>query len=1014
MNTVTPFALQDAPSLIERLLPAQKISAEAQKERKSVHGQTLTALGSYWKGRKPLILAKACVLGALLPATDDPERDLETFEKLMAIDDEAFVRREPSLKAADVARSALDAGAIGEDDLRDYFAIVGQTDEDLEALSEAEQVQAFRAATDARRLRWRRDVSEDQRDRLMAAALGTFDYLEKLDVTKRPEQCADETLYGPIWEAANAHLHTSARNFPELVEQLGIMRFGRRPVVGDTFCGGGSIPFEAARLGCDVFASDLNPIACLLTWGALHIVGGDAKTRKRITKAQASIVEAVDRELAELGIEHDEHGNRAKAYLWCLETRCPQTGWMVPLATTWIISKNYRTCARLVPDHAGKRFDIEIVRDASAEDLKAAAVGTVVDNELVYEFDGETYRTPIPTLRGDYRLPDGTSGNRLRRWEKGDIVPRPDDVFQERLYCIQWITKETLDKFHPKFFFAAPTKADFERERKVEAIVRENLAQWQAQGYVPDMEIELGDETTRLQRERGWTHWHHLFLPRHLFIGAVVGRNQRRINNPLEATGAAMGLCRTLAWMSKLTRWNVGFAGRPGVAPSADTVKDVFYNQAFNTFYNFGSRSFHSLREAAEFDVRHDPVKINAAISAIAADRVDGTCDAFITDPPYADAVNYHEITEYFIAWLRRNPPMPDWIWDSRRALAIRGSDEDFRRGMIDAYRAMAQHMPDNGLQIVMFTHQDASVWADMAAIVWGAGLQVTAAWYIATETTSELKKGGYVQGTVLLVLRKRRGSESVYRDELVQEVRDEVARQIDVMVGLNQATRGHGRAENLFEDADLQMAGYAAALRVLTGYTRIDGRDMTAEALRPRQKGEISLVNEIIDFAVQVANDHLVPEGLPGETWERLQGSERFYLKMLALEAGGVKKLDNYQNFAKAFRVPNYTALMGSLKPNAARLKTAGEFRKSEFEGDFGQSLVRAVLFALYELEKELDIDEVMGHLRDLVPGYHTRRADLLAITRYIAAQCEQTIPPQAQAARILLTRIQNERLGG
>ena len=77
---------------------------------------------------------------------------------------------------------------------------------------------------------------------------------------------------------------------------------------------------------------------------------------------------------------------------------------------------------------------------------------------------------------------------------------------------------------------------------------------------------------------------------------------------------------------------------------------------------------------------------------------------------------------------------------------------------MVDAYRAMAEHMPDNGLQIVMFTHQDAGVWADMAAIMWGAGLQVTAAWYIATETTSEIKKGGYVQGTVLLVLRKRRG----------------------------------------------------------------------------------------------------------------------------------------------------------------------------------------------------------------------------------------------------------------
>jgi len=82
------------------------------------------------------------------------------------------------------------------------------------------------------------------------------------------------------------------------------------------------------------------------------------------------------------------------------------------------------------------------------------------------------------------------------------------------------------------------------------------------------------------------------------------------------------------------------------------------------------------------------------------------------------------------------------------------------------------------------------------------------------------LKKGGYVQGTVLLVLRKRLVEESAYRDELVQEVKAEVVRQIDTLVGLNQTTRGHGRTENLFEDADLQMAGYAAALRVLTGYT--------------------------------------------------------------------------------------------------------------------------------------------------------------------------------------------------
>ena len=460
MSAVQPFLLKSAPALIERVLPAQKISAEAQKERKAVHGQTLTTLGSYWKGRKPLILVKACVLGALLPTTDDAEKDLAIFEKLMAIDDDAFLRRELSLSASDVARRAIEIGALEVARVRTYFAITGRPDDELNQLSAEDQSALIHEAIAARKLRWRRGTDAEDQVRLQRAALSTLSYLEKLDVTKRPEECEAGALFGPVWEEVNAHLGTSARSFVDLVEQLGIMRFGHRPMVGDTFCGGGSIPFEAARLGCDVYASDLNPIACLLTWGALYLIGGDTETRERIARAQAAIAEAVDREITELRIEHDEHGNRAKAYLWCLETRCPQTGWMVPMATTWVISKNYRTCARLVPDHQRKRFEIEIVTGASPEQLAAATLGTVVNNELVYELDGETYRTRIETLRGDYRLPDGTTGNRLRRWEKSDIVPRPDDTYQERLYCIQWITRETLGSFRPTFFFAVPTEAD--------------------------------------------------------------------------------------------------------------------------------------------------------------------------------------------------------------------------------------------------------------------------------------------------------------------------------------------------------------------------------------------------------------------------------------------------------------------------------------------------------------------------------------------------------------------------
>jgi len=233
-------------------------------------------------------------------------------------------------------------------------------------------------------------------------------------------------------------------------------------------------------------------------------------------------------------------------------------------------------------------------------------------------------------------------------------------------------------------------------------------------------------------------------------------------------------------------------------------------------------------------------------------------------------------------------------------------------------------------------------------------------------------------------------------------------------MVGLNQRLKGHGRIENLFEDADLQMAGYAAALRILTRYTKIDGVDMTKEALRPNAKSEKGLVAEIIDFAVQVANEHMVPEGMAPGIWERLTGSERFYFKMMDIETTGARKLDNYQNFAKAFRVSNYGDLMGSVEPNKARLKSAAAFKKANFEGvEFGATPTRSALYAIYEIQNEVDREDVLAHLRDLVPSYMTAREDLMAIANYVAKKRTGIDDAEARAAGILYGLIRNERLG-
>lgn len=509
-----PFALRDAPALIEAVFPAQKISFEAQRERKAGAGQTLTALGSYWKGRKPLILVRAILLGSLLPRTDDPEQDLEIFEQLMAFDTAGLARREPKLAPADVARR------ITLENPWRYFSTVFKGD-----AADTQEIESVQCPFDpddypSLALRWQRDIDPADKRDLLARTLATFaTYEERAGLCKRPEELDQSDLYAPIWPAVNTHLGRfgiAAYSHQELVEQLGILRFGHRPKVGDTFCGGGSIPFEAARLGCDVYASDLNPIACMLTWGALNIIGASPEQRAEIERSQREVAKRVDRIVTKLGIEHDSAGNRAKAYLYCLETRCPETGWMVPMAPSWVISKTHNVIARLVPSDASKRFDIEILTDVSADEMKAAELGTVREGNLVYALDGKAYRTPIKTIRGDYRDADGNAANRLRRWEKHDFKPRPDDIFQERLYCIQWITRETLDAHRPTTFFAAVTAADLERERRVEAIVAGHRARWQDEGLVPDMPIESGYNTDQPIRERGWMYWHQLFDPRTL------------------------------------------------------------------------------------------------------------------------------------------------------------------------------------------------------------------------------------------------------------------------------------------------------------------------------------------------------------------------------------------------------------------------------------------------------------------------------------------------------------------
>ena len=1027
---ITPFSLRDAPSLIEKAWPVAKISAETQKERKAGSGQTLTGLGSYWKGRKPLILTRACILAILMPATNHPEQDVRIFERLMGMADESFGRRftdsatifarifpgQPQKVASVVnfkwkekmwARQTVSAQNLFEEDQKD---IPDDVWHDLKDLANSKKVKGnpeefvkafpdeWKTFIDAR---WRTDMSRKKFEGRIAHILANLSYTERLKHVKRPEEIPESTLLAGIWNEVNDHLGTSAKSINELVEQLGIMRFGQRPKFADPFCGSGSIPYEAARMGCEAHASDLNPVACMLTWGAFNIVGASSDEHEQMQVRQALMMKKINTEITELKVEHDTSGNRAKVFLYCLETKCPRTEWMVPLAPSWVISKPRRIIAQLIPDQENKRYDFRIVENASDQDMNDADQGTVRNGRMYHPILQDSLGISIKEIRGDYKDDKSNNRNALRLWEKHDFMPRPNDIWQERLYAIQWLDGEDIKerKANPRTWFAVPTQDDLDREEQVRDIVAENLSDWQEQGLVPDMEIQPGNKTTELIRTRGWTHWHHLFNPRHLLLNAITAEYAK------EHPETCLGLACLADRNARTSHWN----------PGRETGEKTFANQALNTMLNYPVRGFSYTESLLKTQPEGGKVE-HANIRSISASDCKFGSDILITDPPYADAVQYDEITEFFIAWLRKNPPAPfnQWQWDSRRNIAIKGKGQSFKEGMIEAFKAIAGQVPDNGIQIVQFTHQDTETWSDMAQIFWGAGLRVMQDWYVSTETTSELKKGGYVQGTHMIVLKKCQVGHSGYENEIAVEIRNEVERQIAEMAGLNEKMNAN-YGERIFGEADLQMAGYAAALRVLTAYTKIEGRDMTREALHQRKKGEKNLITDLTGFAVKTANEFLVPQGLKQDVWFGLNKAERFYLKMMDIESGEFAKLEQFQNFAKAFEVTDYDVMMASRLPNDARLKTAIEFRGTAMnEGSlFGQgSIIRLVLRAIWRISKEDDADDVLEDLRDNIPGYLQKHETIGQVVAYVADKRASSYPNEASAARSLTTALRMEQI--
>jgi hypothetical protein len=604
---------------------------------------------------------------------------------------------------------------------------------------------------------------------------------------------------------------------------------------------------------------------------------------------------------------------------------------------------------------------------------------------------------------------DGETVYGLRQWENEDIVPRSDDVFQERLYCIRYVETATNDKGREIVVrhFIEPDNNDLAREQRVIGLLKERFSNWHKEGYIPSMKIPRGYNTDQPIRERGWTHWHHLFNPRQLLTIGTFNLMNCKIQNSNYLAANLLRIGGIADYNSKLCRWNPGISKGPG------STEQTFYNMALNTHLNYGTRALQTIKNTFFFeDSDLIDITTNLTVKPIDARICNDTSDFWITDPPYADAVNYHELSDYFLAWYEKHLPrlFPDWYAESKAALAVKGNDQSFRESMVDCYSNFTRNMPDNGAQVVMFTHQDSAVWADLALILWASGLQVTAAWTIQTETDAVgIKKGNYVQGTVIMVLRKQMSEVTGFLSDIQADVEYEVKEQLQKMLDLDD------KEDPNFTDTDYQLAAYAAALRVLTSYKKIQDIDVHYELMKERTPGEKNEIQKIIDSAVAVACDFLVPANFDPGIWRVLSPQERFYIKGLEFQSHGEYRNGVFQELARGFGIREYKHFLKSGKANETRLMTATEFATKNLHDEFfGQTMVRNILFAIRETVKEESPQTGRNWLYTELPDYWAGKQRIIHILKYIvrtASHMEHWIN-DVSAAKLLAGYIENDHV--
>ncbi len=608
------------------------------------------------------------------------------------------------------------------------------------------------------------------------------------------------------------------------------------PLVVDPFAGGGSIPLEVLRLGCEAFASDLNPVAYLI----LKVMLEDIPRRgpglaDELRKAGSEIKAKAEKELADL-YPKDPDGVTPIAYLWARTVRCeaPNCGAEIPLMRSmWLCRKPKRKWAlrpilRQAQDGRGDgglppRVEFEIFQPQADGEV---ANGTVSRARATCV----CCRTVLPPERVRSQLAAQRGG--------ADVV---FDDYDNRTGGARMTAVVTVMPGQPGRRYRLPTTADYAAVRLAQHCVAKLLKEWERNGKqglcpVPDEPTPSGGGSGAGRafsiQKYGMMRWSDLFTARQkaalLELRKHSGFQQRNKES------LALALTRASNAGCSLSRWDVSRESHQGVF--ARQALPIVWDFSEGTPFSEATGNYGGAVEwiAAVVDAWPES-KVGQVLQADAADYPlpDQSASVWFTDPPYYDAVPYADLSDYFLVWLKRtlpndvlwsnpfetdnqlSPKIPEAVQDETKSSGGRAKDGKwFEEAMERAFREGRRVLRDDGVGSVVFAHKTTEGWEALLSGMIRGGWIITGSWPISTEMGSRLRAmdSAALATSIHLICRPRPG------DAPVGEWAD-VLRELPMRVGdWMQRLQGEG-----VRGADLVFACVGPALEIYSRYSGVE-----------------------------------------------------------------------------------------------------------------------------------------------------------------------------------------------